>query len=59
MPPRGIRKGTKRARQFEHIKRSERRQGRSLKRATEIAARTVNKLRAKNGETRRAQGSKG
>ena len=28
MPPRGVKKGTKRARQYEHIKRSERRQGR-------------------------------
>src|ERR671931_1401586 len=50
MPPRGVKKGTKRARQYEHIKDSERRQGRSTKRAKEIAARTVNKERARSGE---------
>lgn len=52
MPPRGVRKGTKRARQYEHVKDSERKQGRSLKRAEEIAARTVNKERARTGEAR-------
>jgi hypothetical protein len=53
MPPRGIKKGTKRARQYEHIKRSERKQGRSPRRAREIAARTVQKERARSGEARR------
>ena len=52
MPPRGVKKGTKRARQYEHIKESERRQGRSESRAEEIAARTVNKERARSGESR-------
>jgi len=52
MPPRGIRKGTKRARQYEHIKKSERQQGASEDRAEEIAARTVNKERARSGESR-------
>jgi hypothetical protein len=52
MPPRGVKKGTKRARQYEHIKESERRQGRSADRAEEIAARTVNKERARSGESR-------
>ena len=52
MPPRGVKKGTKRARQYEHVKQSERRQGRSEKRAKEIAARTVNKERARSGESR-------
>jgi hypothetical protein len=52
MPPRGVRKGTKRARQYEHVKRSERSQGRSPKRAREIAARTVQKERARSGESR-------
>ena len=52
MPPRGVRKGTKRARQYEHVKESERRQGRSERRAEEIAARTVNKERARSGEAR-------
>ena len=52
MPPRGVKKGTKRARQYEHVKESERRQGRSEKRAKEIAARTVQKERARTGEAR-------
>ena len=42
----------KRERQYEHIKESERKQGRSLKRAKEIAARTVNKQRAQKGEAK-------
>jgi hypothetical protein len=52
MPPRGVKKGTKRARQYEHIKKSERRQGAGERRAEEIAARTVNKERARAGESR-------
>lgn len=52
MPPRGVKKGTKRARQYEHIKKSEKRQGRSEGRAEEIAARTVQKERARSGESR-------
>jgi len=52
MPPRGIKKGTKRARQYEHIKQSQRQQGRSESRAEEIAARTVQKERAHSGESR-------
>jgi hypothetical protein len=51
MPPRGIRKGTKRARQYEHVKESELDQGRGESRAEEIAARTVNKERARSGES--------
>jgi hypothetical protein len=42
----------KRERQYEHIKDSEKKQGRSTKRAKEIAARTVNKERAQKGETK-------
>jgi hypothetical protein len=42
----------KRERQYEHIKESEKKQGRSTKRAKEIAARTVNKERARSGETK-------
>ena len=42
----------KRERQYEHIKDSEKKQGRSTKRAKEIAARTVNKERARSGESR-------
>ena len=52
MPPRGVKKGSKRARQYEHIKKSEREQGASEDRAEEIAARTVNKERARHGESR-------
>jgi hypothetical protein len=52
VPPRGVKKGTKRARQYEHIKKSEREQGASERRAEEIAARTVNKERARSGESR-------
>jgi hypothetical protein len=43
---------SKRERQYEHIKESEKKQGRSTKRAKEIAARTVNKERARSGETK-------
>jgi hypothetical protein len=52
MPPRGVKKGTKRARQYEHIKESAKEQGASTDRAEEIAARTVNKERARSGEAR-------
>jgi hypothetical protein len=51
MPPRGVNKGSKRARQYEHIKESELREGRSEKRAEEIAARSVNKERARSGKS--------
>ncbi len=57
MPPRGVKPGTKRAREYEHIKESERDQGRSEGRAEEIAARTVNKGRARSGESRQASRS--
>src|ERR1700754_3147810 len=52
MPPAGVKKGTKRARQYEHIKESQKEQGASEDRAEEIAARTVNKERARAGESR-------
>ena len=52
MPPRGVKPGSKRARQYEEIRKSERRQGASESRAEEIAARTVNKARARSGEAR-------
>src|SRR5881394_3241298 len=57
MPPRGVKKGTKRARQYEEIKKSEKEQGRSNDRAEEIAARTVNKEKARSGESRTASKS--
>ena len=52
MPPRGVKKGTKRGRQYEHIKDSQLEQGASEDKAEEIAARTVNKERARSGEAR-------
>ena len=54
MPPRGVKKGTKRARQYQHIKDSVKSQGKSEGTAEEIAARTVNKERARSGESRSA-----
>ena len=52
MPPRGVKKGSKRDRRYQHIKESERDRGASERRAEEIAARTVNKERARSGESR-------
>ncbi len=52
MPPRGVKKGTKRASQYERIKESQLDRGSSEGRAEEIAARTVNKERARAGESR-------
>jgi hypothetical protein len=43
---------SKRERQYEHIKESAKERGASTKRAKEIAARTVNKERARAGEAR-------
>jgi hypothetical protein len=50
--PRGA--SPKRERQYEHIKESGLERGESPKRAEEIAARTVNKERARTGEARSA-----
>lgn len=47
----------KRERQYEHIKQSERKHGRSTKTAKRIAAATVNKERARHGESRTASRS--
>ncbi len=52
MPPRGTAKNSKRGRQYEHIKESELDRGVSQSLAEEIAARTVNKERARSGESR-------
>jgi hypothetical protein len=52
MPPRGVTKSSKRGRQYEHIKESLEDQGRPEPVAEEIAARTVNKERARHGESR-------
>ncbi|MGW6359971.1 plasmid stabilization protein [Streptomyces sp. NPDC055092] len=53
--PRGS--NAKRERQYEHIKESAEERGESKKRAEEIAARTVNKERARAGESRTASKS--
>ena len=45
----------KRERQYEHIRESYRERGRSERKAEELAARTVNKNRARKGETEGAK----
>jgi hypothetical protein len=57
MPPAGVKKGTKDARKYEHIKDSLEDQGKSESKAAEIAARTVNKDRARAGKTETASKS--
>jgi hypothetical protein len=61
MPQGGVKKGTKRARRYEHVKESELSSGASESRAEEIAARTVKQgarslRRSENELTRLAQG---
>jgi hypothetical protein len=51
MPPRGAKSG-KRARQYEKIKQSAKKRGRSTRTAKRIAAATVNKQRRESGETK-------
>jgi hypothetical protein len=53
--PRGS--SRKRERQYEHIKESAKERGESISRAEEIAARTVNKERARTGESKTASKS--
>ena len=53
--PRGS--SPKRERQYEHIKDSAKERGESIARAEEIAARTVNKERARSGEAKSASKS--
>ena len=50
--PRGIKEGSKRERQYEHIKESYQERGVSTDEAEERAARTVNKVRREHGETK-------
>lgn len=54
MPPRGVKKDSKRGRQYEHVKESQLEQGKSEDTAEEIAARVVNKEKARHGESRTA-----
>jgi hypothetical protein len=59
MPPRGV-KGKKNTRQYEKIKKSATKSGRSAKTAKRIAAATVNKRRAAEKRSRAAKtGRKG
>lgn len=50
--PRGVKEGSKRDRQYEHIKESYEDRGVSKGEAEESAARTVSKTRAEHGETK-------
>ena len=50
--PRGVKAGSKRNRQYEHIKESYQERGVSRDEAEERAARTVNKQRRASGETK-------
>ena len=50
--PRGVKEGSKRDRQYEHIKDSYQSKGVSSGEAKERAARTVNKKRSQAGETK-------
>jgi len=51
--PRGVAEGSKRDRQFEHIKEGYEHKGVSKNEAEERAARTVNKERREHGETKK------
>jgi hypothetical protein len=53
MPPRGVKEGSKRYSQYEHIKDSNEDRGVTEKEAEERAARTVNKDRREAGETKK------
>jgi hypothetical protein len=55
--PRGVKEGSKRDRQYEHIKESYEDRGVSKGEAEERAARTVNKTRREHGETKRKKKS--
>ena len=46
-------------RQYEHVKESEIKAGKPPKKAKQIAAATVNKFRAKHGETKKVANRKG
>jgi hypothetical protein len=53
--PRGVKEGSKRERQYEHIKESYQERGVSKDEAEERAARTVNKSRREAGETKKSK----
>jgi hypothetical protein len=58
MPMDGVRKGSRRDRQYEHIKESYEEKGVPEDKAEEIAARTVNKQRREAGETKEQRQAK-
>jgi hypothetical protein len=53
--PRGVKEGSKRDRQYEHIKKSYQATGVSKGESVERAARTVNKQRREAGETKKGR----
>ena len=55
MSPRGVKEGSKRERQYEHIRDQYIADGVSRDEAEERAARTVNKERQEHGETKKAK----
>lgn len=57
MPPRGV-KSAKQKRQYQHIKQSYKKRGKSEGTAEEIAARTVNKQKAESGRTKKKGSAK-
>ena len=56
--PRGVKEGSKRERQYEHIKEGYEDRGVSKGEAEERAARTVNKIRREHGETKQQRSHK-
>lgn len=56
--PRGVKEGSKRDRQYEHIRDSYEERGVSKEEAEERAARTVNKERREAGETKSDRGDR-
>jgi len=56
--PRDVKEGSKRDRQFEHIKKGYEDRGVPQDEAEERAARTVNKVRREHGETKEQRDSK-
>jgi hypothetical protein len=56
--PGGVKEGSKRDRQYEHIKESYQERGVSKDEAEERAARTVNKTRRQHGETKKSRSKK-
>lgn len=56
--PRGVKEGSKRDRQYQHIEKGYEDRGVSKGEAEERAARTVNKIRSEHGETKSSRKGK-